>query len=83
MDIDMILDEYRMSDPDKRMSLFLYHRELRDEFTCIEQDDPMDVIVASCTAEPIAPGMFKRFFVLLQDQSRRLLPRSPLDRTGQ
>jgi hypothetical protein len=40
MDIDRVLDEYRQGDADKRISLFLYHRELRDAFNRIEQDKP-------------------------------------------
>ena len=38
MDIDKVLDAYRRGDEDKRLSLFLGHRELRDEFSRIEQD---------------------------------------------
>ena len=39
MKIDQVLDEYRQGDADKRMSLFLYYRELRVAFTRIEQDN--------------------------------------------
>ncbi len=38
MDIDRILDAYRNGDEDTRLSLFLGYRELRDEFSCIEQE---------------------------------------------
>ena len=40
MDRDRILDEYRNGDQDKRMSLFLYYRELREEFNDVEQESP-------------------------------------------
>ncbi len=39
MDIDKILDAYRKGDEDIRLSLFLGYRELRDEFSCIEQEN--------------------------------------------
>jgi len=39
MNIDQVLDEYRQGDADKRMSLFLYYRELRNAFTSIEQEN--------------------------------------------
>lgn len=42
MDIEQILDAYRSGDTDKRLSLFLGYRELRDEFNRIEQDDGTD-----------------------------------------
>ncbi len=38
MDIDRILDDYRTGDEDRRISLFLAHRDLREEFIRIEQD---------------------------------------------
>lgn len=38
MDIDRVLDDYRNGDEDRRISLFLAHRDLRDEFGRIEQD---------------------------------------------
>ncbi len=38
MDIEQVLDAYRNGDEDKRLSLFLGYRELRDEFSRIEQD---------------------------------------------
>jgi hypothetical protein len=43
MQIDQVLNEYRQGDADKRMSSCLYYREFRDEFSGIEQDDPMDL----------------------------------------
>lgn len=38
MEIERILDDYRNGDEDKRLSLFLTYRELRDEFAVIDQD---------------------------------------------
>ncbi len=38
MDVNRILDAYREGDEDKRLSLFLGYRELRDEFSRIEQE---------------------------------------------
>ncbi len=38
MDIKKVLDAYRKGDEDKRLSLFLGFRELRDEFARIELD---------------------------------------------
>ncbi len=38
MEIEKILDDYRNGDEDKRLSLFLTYRELRDDFTRIDQD---------------------------------------------
>jgi hypothetical protein len=36
MNSDQILSEYLNGDEDRRMSLFLYYRELRDDFTAID-----------------------------------------------
>ncbi len=38
MDIDRILRDYRNGDEDRRLSLFLSYRDLRDEFSRIEQE---------------------------------------------
>lgn len=38
MEIEKILDDYRNGDEDKRLSLFLAYRDLRDDFTRIDQD---------------------------------------------
>lgn len=43
MKIDQVLTEYQRGDADKRMSLCLYYREFRDEFSGIEQEDPVDL----------------------------------------
>lgn len=37
MNRERVLDAYRKGDEDKRISLFLAYRDLRAEFTCIEQ----------------------------------------------
>ncbi len=41
MDINQVLDAYRSGDEDKRLSLFLGYRELREEFSRIEQERPV------------------------------------------
>ncbi len=38
MDIDKILFDYCNGDENKRISLFLAYRDLREEFSSIEQD---------------------------------------------
>jgi hypothetical protein len=42
MDIEKILDEYRNGDEGKRLRLFLAFRDLRDDFSRIEQESPDD-----------------------------------------
>jgi hypothetical protein len=42
MEIEQALNDYRNGDEDKRLCLFLTHRELRDEFSRIELDSPVD-----------------------------------------
>ena len=37
MEHEPVVDEYRVSDVDKRLSMFLYYRELREEFAHIEE----------------------------------------------
>jgi hypothetical protein len=37
MNNEEILSEYLKSDEDKRMSMFLYYRELRDDFAGIDE----------------------------------------------
>ena len=47
MEIDMVLDAYRAGDENKRMSLFLEYRDLRDLFEQIEQEsDHEDFVIA-------------------------------------
>ena len=38
MDIERVHRDYRNGDEGKRISLFLAHRDLRDEFNSIEQE---------------------------------------------
>lgn len=38
MDIERVLEDYRNGDEGRRVSLFLAHRDLRDEFSRIEQE---------------------------------------------
>ncbi len=38
MDTEQVLDAFRNGDEDKRLSLFLGYRELRGEFSRIEQE---------------------------------------------
>ena len=44
MDREKILDEYRNGDEGKRLRLFLAFRDLRDNFSDIEQERPNDDI---------------------------------------
>jgi hypothetical protein len=43
MDIKKILDEYRTGDEGKRVSLFLAFRDLRDYFSYIDDQNPVDL----------------------------------------
>lgn len=70
MKTDMVLESYRQGDADKRLSLFLYYRELRDAFTCIEQDDFSDLFAGSRNPEPAKESMLQRFLVLFRNRSR-------------
>jgi hypothetical protein len=42
MNIEKVLEEYRGGDDSKRLSLFLAYRELRDQFSSIEQESSHD-----------------------------------------
>jgi hypothetical protein len=42
MNIEKVLEEYREGDDGKRLSLFLAYRELRDQFSGIEQASSHD-----------------------------------------
>jgi len=42
MNIEKVLEEYRNGDDGKRLSLFLAYRELRDQFSSIEQESTHD-----------------------------------------
>jgi hypothetical protein len=47
MEINMVLDAYRAGDENKRMSLFLEYRDLRDLFEQIElESDHEDFVIA-------------------------------------
>ncbi len=39
MDIERVLDVYRNGDEETRLALFLGYRELRDQFSLIEQNE--------------------------------------------
>lgn len=69
MKTDEVLEEYRQGDADKRIRLFLYHRDLRDVFTRIEQDDPTDLFAGSLKPEPAKKGTVRRFLVMLRPRS--------------
>jgi hypothetical protein len=69
MQIDQVFDEYWKGDADKRMSLFLYHRELRDEFTRIDHESPVNLPKAPL-AEPIRYNMVQRMLILLRKGCR-------------
>jgi len=69
MQIDQVFDEYWKGDADKRMSLFLYHRELRDEFTRIDQESPVNLFDA-LPAEPVRHNMVHRMLILLRNGCR-------------
>ena len=40
MDREKVVDEYKNGDEARRLGLFLTYRELREEFSRIEQDSP-------------------------------------------
>lgn len=42
MDIDKVLDEYRKADDQKRLSLFMAYRDLRDTFEQIDNESAHD-----------------------------------------
>lgn len=42
MNTEKVLEEYREGDDSKRLSLFLAYRELRDQFSSIEQESSHD-----------------------------------------
>jgi hypothetical protein len=45
MDILKVLEEYRKGDEGKRLSLFMAHRELREQFAMIEEETTHDDFV--------------------------------------
>jgi hypothetical protein len=42
MDTKQVLQEYRMGNAEKRLSIFLYYRDLRNEFSCIDQEQEVE-----------------------------------------
>ncbi len=47
MDIEKVLDAYRAGDANKRLSLFMGYRDLRDQFEQIEQEsEHEDFVIA-------------------------------------
>ena len=42
MDTEKILEEYRSGDQGKRLRLFLAFRDLRDDFSAIDEESPRD-----------------------------------------
>ena len=81
MKIDQVLDEYRQGDADRRLSLFLYHRELRDEFSCIEEDDRPALSEVRQTSELLRQSMIQRVLSLFRNRSC-LRSRASMDRTA-
>lgn len=71
MQIEHILDDYRTGSVDKRMSLFLCYRELRDEFARIEQSDPSDMFAESFAEKH---GRLRRLIRLLRERFPRMSP---------
>jgi hypothetical protein len=63
---DQVLEEYQKGDSDKRLSLFLYYRELRDEFSRIELDDSSDLFAAAATSGPMMESMLRKLGVMLR-----------------
>ena len=83
MKIDQVLEEYRQGDPDKRLSLFLYYRDLRDEFSCIDQDDsPARAESYQKTTGPQRKSVVRRVLFMLRSRSCCLRSRTPIDRTA-
>jgi len=50
MEKEQVLQDYRTGDAEKRLSLFLYHRDLRSEFSCIDGELELER-----TQDPWAP----------------------------
>ncbi len=47
-----VLNEYRRGDADKRIAMYLFYREFRDRFSCIEQDDPTELDTLQLESSP-------------------------------
>lgn len=82
MKIDSILDAYRLGDADKRLSLFLFHRELRDEFSRIEQDDWSAHPETCKTTEPVRQSVVQKVLSILRNRSCCLKSRTSMDRAA-
>lgn len=82
MKVDQVIDEYRKGNADKQMSMFLYYRELRDEFACIEQDDTEVHPEACQTSEPLRKSMVQRVLFMLRTRSCCLRSRTSTDRAA-
>jgi hypothetical protein len=77
MQLERILDEYRTGSADKRLSLFLCYRELREEFACIEQSDSADLFTASFSERHSRLWMLIR---LVRETFTRMRPGGSPDR---
>jgi hypothetical protein len=42
MDKKQVLQEYRTGNAEKRLSIFLYYRDLRNEFSCIDREHEVE-----------------------------------------
>jgi hypothetical protein len=42
MNKKQVLQDYRNGDAEKRLSLFLYYRDLRNEFSCIDGENKLE-----------------------------------------
>lgn len=60
MEIEDVLNEYRQGSTDRRMSLFLFYREHRNDFARIEQESPTDTSPVYAASGPAVPSMFQR-----------------------
>ena len=81
MEIDRVLEEYRTGDADKRMSLYLYHRGLRDAFDTIEQEDPLDPFAVRSIAVHDAQRPIHAFIAILRGYVSRFGPQASIERT--
>ena len=66
-DIDRIIEEYRKSDFEKRLFLFLEYRSLRDRFTDIEMEEKQTELQAKpIPAEKPAGSKMQRLIYVLK-----------------
>ena len=82
MQTDQILDQYRKGGADTRIRLFLYHRELRDAFARIEENDPLELFAARSPAAKGKPGMVRRIIDALRDRPGSPEPAASWGRRG-